>query len=140
MIKIRTKFPDKLVACQTANRKDHSLSAIFIIYSIFSKRSQMSLFSNKAYNKLITMTGKKKWDALWWAIAILFLNWQSSISRQIHHVFMCTCMSQYLIDEKWKIKYKEVAVVGALPNMQTFFTPPQSDPNWDVPWMFRILI
>jgi len=40
-------------------RKDHSLSAIFLIYSIFSNRNQMSLFSRKAYDKLIAMTGKK---------------------------------------------------------------------------------
>ena len=39
--------------------EDHSLSAIFLIYSIFSNRNQMSLFSRKAYDKLITMTGKK---------------------------------------------------------------------------------
>ena len=44
---------------QTANRKDHSLSPIFLIYSIFSNRNQMSLFLRKAYDKLITMTGKK---------------------------------------------------------------------------------
>ena len=30
-----------------------------IFYSIFSNRNQMSLFSRKAYDKLITMTGKK---------------------------------------------------------------------------------
>jgi len=42
-----------------ANRKDHSLSAIFRIYSIFSDRNQTSLFSRKAYDKLIAMTGKK---------------------------------------------------------------------------------
>ena len=42
-----------------ANRRDQSLSAIFLIYSIFSDRNQMSLFSRKAYDKLITMTGKK---------------------------------------------------------------------------------
>ena len=35
------------------------LSAIFLIYLIFSNRNQMSLFSHKAYDKLITMTGKK---------------------------------------------------------------------------------
>ena len=34
---------------QMANRKDHSLSAIFLIYSIFSNRDQMSVFSCKAY-------------------------------------------------------------------------------------------
>ena len=39
--------------------KGHSVSAIFLIYSIFSNRNQMSLFSRKAYDKLITMTGKK---------------------------------------------------------------------------------
>ena len=42
-----------------ANRKDRSLSAIFLIYSNFSNRNLMSLFSHKAYDKLITMTGKK---------------------------------------------------------------------------------
>ena len=30
------------------NRKDHSVSAIFLIYSIFSNRDQISLFSRKA--------------------------------------------------------------------------------------------
>jgi len=33
--------------------------AIFLIYSIFSNRNQMSLFSRKACDKLIAMTGKK---------------------------------------------------------------------------------
>ena len=37
-------------------RKDHSVSAIFLIFSIFNNRNQMSLFSCKAYVKLITMT------------------------------------------------------------------------------------
>ena len=41
-------------------RKDHSLYDIFVIYSIFSNRNQISLSSNKVYDKLITMTGKKK--------------------------------------------------------------------------------
>jgi len=44
---------------QTANGKDHSLSANFLIYSIFSNRNQMSLFSRKGYDKLIAITGKK---------------------------------------------------------------------------------
>jgi len=42
-----------------ANRKDHSLSDIFLIYSIFNNRNQTSLFSRKAHDKLIAMTGKK---------------------------------------------------------------------------------
>ena len=42
-----------------ANRKDHSLSAIFLIYSIFSNRNQMSLLSHKGYDKLTTLTRKK---------------------------------------------------------------------------------
>ena len=46
------------------NRKDHSVSAIFLIYSIFSNRNRISLFSRKAYDKLVTMTGKKRWGAL----------------------------------------------------------------------------
>ena len=42
------------------NRKDHSVSAIFLIYSIFSHRNQISsLRSHKAYDKLILMTVKK---------------------------------------------------------------------------------
>jgi len=44
---------------QTVTRKDYSLSAIFLIYSIFSKGNQMSRFSRKAYDKLIAMTGKQ---------------------------------------------------------------------------------
>ena len=35
------------------------LSSIVLIYSIFSNRNQMSLFSRKAYDQLITMTRKK---------------------------------------------------------------------------------
>ena len=34
-------------------------TAVFLIYSVFSNRNQMRLFSHKAYDKLITMTGKK---------------------------------------------------------------------------------
>ena len=33
------------------NRKDHSVSAFFLIYSVFSNRNQISLFSRKACNK-----------------------------------------------------------------------------------------
>jgi len=44
---------------QTANRKEYSLSAIFLVYSNFSNRNQMSLFSRQAYDKLIAMTGKE---------------------------------------------------------------------------------
>ena len=41
-------------------REDHNVSAIFLIYSIFSNRNQISLFSRRACDKVITMTGKKK--------------------------------------------------------------------------------
>ena len=41
-------------------REDHNVSAIFLIYSIFSYRNQISLFSRRACDKVITMTGKKK--------------------------------------------------------------------------------
>ena len=34
------------------NRKDRSASAIFLIYSIFSKRNQISFFSSKVYDML----------------------------------------------------------------------------------------
>ena len=70
-----------------ANRKGHSKSAIFLIYSIFSNKNQMSLFLHKAYDKLITTTGKTVGvHARWWAIAV-FSNWQSSMSKQFRHVF-----------------------------------------------------
>ena len=41
-------------------REDHNVSAILLIYSIFSNRNQLSLFSRRACDKVITMTGKKK--------------------------------------------------------------------------------
>ena len=41
------------------NGKDYSVSAIFLIYSIFSNRNQIRLFSRKAYDELTTMTRKK---------------------------------------------------------------------------------
>ena len=40
------------------NTKDHTVSAIFLIYSIFSNINQISLSSRKACNKLIIMTSK----------------------------------------------------------------------------------
>ena len=56
-------------------REDHNVSAIFLIYSIFSNRNQISLFSRRACDKVITMTGKKRWGARarWWAIVIFQL-------------------------------------------------------------------
>ena len=42
-----------------ANRKDHSLSASFLLYLIFSYRNQVSLSSREAHDKLTTVTGKK---------------------------------------------------------------------------------
>ena len=69
-----TKFLDMVTKRQT--RKDHSVSAILLIYSTFSNRNQISLFSRKACDKFITMTGKKRWvaHARWWAIAIFQLT------------------------------------------------------------------
>ena len=60
---------------------------LFLIYSIFSNRNQMSLFSHKAYDKLITMTGKKGGVPVLVGELEPFFNWQSSISRQIRHFF-----------------------------------------------------
>ena len=40
-------------------REDRSVPAIFLIYSIFSNRNQISLFSRRVCDKVITMTGKK---------------------------------------------------------------------------------
>ena len=47
----------------------------------------MSLFSHKAYDKLITMTGKKGGVPVLVGELEPFFNWQSSVSRQIRHVF-----------------------------------------------------
>ena len=47
----------------------------------------MSLFSHKAYDKLITMTGKKGGVPVLLGELEPFFNGQSSISRQIRHVF-----------------------------------------------------
>ena len=47
----------------------------------------MSLFSHKAYDKLITMTGKKGGVPVLVGELEPFFRWQSSISRQIRHVF-----------------------------------------------------
>jgi len=46
----------------------------------------MSLFSHKAYDMLITMTGKKGGVPVLVGELEPFFNWQSSISRQIRHV------------------------------------------------------
>ena len=60
----------------------NSVSAIYLIYSIFSNRNQIRLVSShqislsrKAYNKMITMTGKR-WGAhaCWWATTIFQLT------------------------------------------------------------------
>ena len=47
----------------------------------------MSLFSHKAYDKLITMAWKKGGVPVLVGELEPFFNWQSSISRQIRHVF-----------------------------------------------------
>ena len=57
LIKISTKFLDIVTIRQ--NRKDHSLPAIFVIYSIFNNRNQISLSSSKVYDNLITVTENK---------------------------------------------------------------------------------
>ena len=79
LIKIWTKFLDVVT-------KQQSLSAIFLIFSIFSNRKHTSLFSRKDYDKLITMSGKKGGVPMLVGELWPFFNWQSSISRQIHHV------------------------------------------------------
>ena len=47
------------MAIKLQNRKDYSAAAIFLISSIFSNRSQISLFSHKVDDYLIKTTGKK---------------------------------------------------------------------------------
>ena len=58
------------------NRKDRSVSVIFLIYSIFSNRIQITLLSRKAYDKSITIWLEKRWGARarWWAIATFQLT------------------------------------------------------------------
>jgi len=51
----------------------------------------MSLSSRKAYDKLIAMTGKKGGVPMLVDELEPFFNTQNSLSRQIHHVFQCTC-------------------------------------------------
>ena len=68
-------------------RKDHSLSANFVINSIFSNRNQSSLSSSKVYDELITMTEKNVGVPVLVGELYPFPNWESSISRQIRHVF-----------------------------------------------------
>ena len=70
------------------NRKDHSVSAIFLIYSIFSNRNQISLFSRKAYYCDWKKSGV---PMLVGGLQPIF-NGQSSISRQIRHVLICACV------------------------------------------------
>ena len=48
-----------MVTKRQIEKTTNSLWAFFLIYSIFSYRNQMSLFSHKIYDKLIAMTGKK---------------------------------------------------------------------------------
>jgi len=47
------------MAIKLQNRKDYSAAAIFLIYSIFNNRNQISLFSCKANDYLIKISGKK---------------------------------------------------------------------------------
>ena len=54
------KFEPNFLTWLPNDKLDHKLSAIFFIYSIFSNRNQVSLFSRRACDKVISMTGKKK--------------------------------------------------------------------------------
>ena len=61
------------------NRKDHNLSASFLIYSVFSNRNEISLFSSKVYDTLSDyMNNDRKKSsgahARWWVIAIFQLT------------------------------------------------------------------
>ena len=74
-LKFAPNFLTWLPNCK--NRKEDCVSAIFLFYSIFSDRNQISFFFTcKAYDKLITMTGKERWGAptRWWTIAIFQLT------------------------------------------------------------------
>ena len=79
---------------QTANRKDHSFSAIFLIYSIFNNRNQVSLFPRKAYDKLITMTGKK----VGWSCSLVSYSHFSTDRAHVFNVHVHNCMLNYAIN------------------------------------------
>ena len=63
-------------------------TTVYLLFSLFiqffSKGNQTSLFPRKAYDTFIRMTGQKWSDML---VGELLPFWQSSISRQIRHVF-----------------------------------------------------
>ena len=65
------------------NRKDHSVSAVFLIYSIFNNTNQISLFSSKVY------VDYNDWEKSWGAhIPCLLVSYSYfSTDRQICHVF-----------------------------------------------------
>ena len=54
------KFEPNFLTWLPNDKLDHNVSAVFLIYSIFSNRNQISLLSCRACDKVITMTGKKK--------------------------------------------------------------------------------
>ena len=141
-------------------RRQIEKTTVYLLFSLFIQYSAKEVrwvFSRTKITISWLQWLENKWDALLWAIAIFQLtelNIKANLSCFYVHMhelvlndamnYAQKCPMQMwgitLKDKKWNIKYKEVAVVGALPNMQTFFTPPQSDRNCDVPWMFRILI
>ena len=78
------------MATKLQNRKDCSVSVVFLVYSIFSNRNQISLFSSKTYHKVITIMGtEKSWGAhvRWCAIAVFQLKELNIKANHPCHVF-----------------------------------------------------
>ena len=77
------------------NRKDHSVSAIFLFIFLFFLFIQFTAIETRlvsSHAKLLTVTGKKSGVPMLVGGLQPIFNWQSSISRQIRHVFnMCMC-------------------------------------------------
>ena len=72
--------------------EDHSVSAIFLIYPIFSNRSQMSFFSSKVYDKcMITMTVKKWGACARWRAIVFFSTDRAQYQGKSAMFSICAC-------------------------------------------------
>ena len=80
---IGTKFLATAIKLQ--NKKDYIVVAIFLLFIQFST-IEVSLFSHKANDKLIKMTGKN-WECLSSLVSYSHLDCRNSISRCFCHVF-----------------------------------------------------
>ena len=79
------------------NRKDHSLPAIFVFYSIFSNRNQISLSSSKVYDKLISLYTTSSTHHL-------ILLWRANfLAVQLHFEQVEMRLSQTAENVEWNV-------------------------------------